>query len=419
MIIRTLFLLAALSLGAQNWKTTKTGLKYRIFKDVKGKPAKYGDDVKLYFDFLNYKDSLLSSNQGKDLLEMKIEKTFTGSLEEGLTLMSVGDSMIFQVPSDSLGFPERPPFIPEGTPVFFRIKLVELVRAPAQAKKVKPAKPHKKFKKLPSGLEYWFLKDDKTTSLIQRGGMVAVILKYDNEVDHFDSDESNQGQPIQLLIPDTLPNYSFFEPLLLASKGDSLLVRMASDSLYKNVFKQPSPGGLSKESKTLFKIQVKEVIGRDSVAVLKRLYEERKQLEVQQESMQLGQDTMQIVNYLKSNNLLAKRTVDGIYYYIRKSTEGARLQEGDSVQTYYAGRLLDGTEFDSNFNQRTGEYKQAFPVIVGVSPVIAGWHLALLELKRGEKATFFIPSSLGYGPDGAGEAIPPNAVLIFDIEVAE
>lgn len=127
LIIRILMLVSLTGLLAQKWQKTATGLKYKIIKDVAGTNAAVGNYVTIHFQFRNFKDSLINSSIGRDPLELKVQKTFKGSLEEGFTMMSAGDSMIFEVPSDSLGFPNRPPFIPVGSMVYFRVKMLNVM----------------------------------------------------------------------------------------------------------------------------------------------------------------------------------------------------------------------------------------------------------------------------------------------------
>jgi len=100
-----------------------------------------------------------------------------------------------------------------------------------------------------------------------------------------------------------------------------------------------------------------------------------------------------------------------------KTTEqgtGDRIvKTGDTVSVQYTGKLEDGTKFDSSYDHGG----QPFSFTVGVGQVIKGWDQGLLGAKVGEKRTLTIPSDLGYGATGAGASIPPNATLIFDVEV--
>lgn len=102
----------------------------------------------------------------------------------------------------------------------------------------------------------------------------------------------------------------------------------------------------------------------------------------------------------------------GLLYKITKSGTGKKVEKGNVVSVHYAGRLTNGNEFDNSFKR--GEPIE-FPV--GMGQVIRGWDEGLLLLNVGDEATFLIPPDLGYGARGAGGVIPPNAWLIFDVQV--
>jgi len=107
-------------------------------------------------------------------------------------------------------------------------------------------------------------------------------------------------------------------------------------------------------------------------------------------------------------------TDSGLRYKITKTSNGKSAIDGNKVKVHYVGKLLNGNEFDSSYKRNL-----PFEFQLGVGQVIKGWDEALKVLKTGEKGTFIIPSELGYGPRGAGGVIPPNATLIFDIELLE
>ena len=109
-----------------------------------------------------------------------------------------------------------------------------------------------------------------------------------------------------------------------------------------------------------------------------------------------------------------QKTPSGLYYKITKTTDGIAPKAGDQVSVHYAGKLIDGTEFDSSFKRN-----QPIEIPIGVGQVIKGWDEGILLLKEGETATLLIPSDLGYGANGAGGVIPPNAWLIFDVELVK
>jgi len=109
-----------------------------------------------------------------------------------------------------------------------------------------------------------------------------------------------------------------------------------------------------------------------------------------------------------------EKTSSGLYYKITDKGTGKKAEKGKKVKVHYRGKLTDGSVFDSSF-----ERNQPIEFPVGVGHVIAGWDEGILLLSEGDKATFIIPSQLGYGEGGAGGVIPPNATLIFDVELVK
>lgn len=105
-------------------------------------------------------------------------------------------------------------------------------------------------------------------------------------------------------------------------------------------------------------------------------------------------------------------TTSGLRYQILQKGNGKKATKGAMVSVHYKGQLLDGTVFDSSYKR-----KQPIDFAIGVGQVIAGWDEGIQLLNVGDKARLVIPSHLAYGESGAGGVIPPNATLIFDVEL--
>ena len=107
-----------------------------------------------------------------------------------------------------------------------------------------------------------------------------------------------------------------------------------------------------------------------------------------------------------------EKTESGLYYQITHHGNGKQAIAGKQVAVHYTGMLLDKTVFDSSRRRN-----EPLRFTVGVGQVIEGWDEGILLLHEGDKARLVIPSNLAYGARGAGGVIPPNAALIFDVEL--
>jgi len=153
-----------------------------------------------------------------------------------------------------------------------------------------------------------------------------------------------------------------------------------------------------------------------------------KQEEIQQVMTQFQQDMMKAEKEKKMGQAQANKakeeaflkenaqkpgikiTASGLQYRVISTGAGPLPKLTDTVKVHYRGTLLDGTEFDSS-------YKRNEPAVFPLNGVIKGWIEALQLMKVGSKWQIFLPASLAYGENGAGQVIGPNATLIFDVEL--
>ena len=109
-----------------------------------------------------------------------------------------------------------------------------------------------------------------------------------------------------------------------------------------------------------------------------------------------------------------QKTESGLRYQIIQRGIGTQAEKGKKVSVHYQGALENGQVFDSSYKR-----KQPIDFQLGVGQVIEGWDEGIALLKVGDKARFVIPSYLGYGSRGAGGVIPPDATLVFDVELMD
>ena len=118
------------------------------------------------------------------------------------------------------------------------------------------------------------------------------------------------------------------------------------------------------------------------------------------------------VTVVSVNALTMTKTPSGLLYIITRSSTGQAPRSGETVVVNYTGLLGSGMKFDSSLDRG-----QPFKFKLGAGRVIKGWDEGIAKLRVGEQATLIIPPQLGYGERGAGGVIPPDATLIFIVEL--
>jgi FKBP-type peptidyl-prolyl cis-trans isomerase len=138
----------------------------------------------------------------------------------------------------------------------------------------------------------------------------------------------------------------------------------------------------------------------------KKLDEEVGGIKTEQEEPQIGfEEIEQIDEMMTVEKLQIEDIIIG---------EGKEATTGAKITVNYAGTLTDGTKFDSSFDR-----DEPFTFVFGVGQVIPGWDEGLVGMKVGGKRKLTIPSDMAYGEAGAGDVIPPNSTLIFEVELLE
>lgn len=288
------------------------------------------------------------------------------------------------------------------------------------------------FKKAGNGLEYKIISTGSGDKPVY-GDYIQMHIKkvYSGTKDTVLGDTHDAMPKIQLFDSVRTP-LEYFNVMRQLKKGDSLVLRVLSDTAFRN-----APDGMPpyiKKGKYIY-THIKLVnIFKDMKAVDSANKAEyfrakpiffKKQLtdietELAKEKDQLAKDSKTIEDYLAKNNIKATKTKWGTYISTITEGTGEKITGDHIVTVNYTGKTLDsGKVFDSNVDPRF-EHVQPYELNMNeVRGVILGWTDALLQLKKGSKAVIFIPSSLAYGKQGRDQIIKPGDCLIFDIEVKD
>lgn len=288
------------------------------------------------------------------------------------------------------------------------------------------------FKKGDNGLEYKIIAAGSGDK-IGYGNFMQIHIKqvYGGTKDTVLMDTRDYMSRIQIMDSINTP-LSYYKIISQMRKGDSLVIRLLTDSAFKDAG-QPMPEYM-KKGKFLYthvrlvnifqtREQADSANAAETALAKPRIYE--KQLEeiakrLEENKAQQEIDNKLIEDYLAKNNITAQKTKWGTYIAVSVEGTGEKLNNTHVASVNYTGRTLDsGRVFDSNIDPKFNHVEPYDVNLGGFNGVILGWTDALLQLKKGTKATVFIPSSLGYGAQGNGEAIKPNQNLIFDMEVVD
>lgn len=272
------------------------------------------------------------------------------------------------------------------------------------------------FTHLASGIDYKIIKDVPGNKVpVGDFLMVHAITKAnDTVISDTRSMPNGNGEPQAALIGDPKFAGDPLEVINMLTPGDSAVIIVPGDILRK------ANPGMPEHIKTL-EFDIKAVSAKTKVqfeADQKAAQEKAMAEQAKAAQAQMATDDKLIQDYLTANKIKATKTASGLYYKIDAPGAGDQIKAGQTLDVMYEGKLLNGNVFDANMGPKA---KRTEPIsfAVGTGRVIKGWDEGLLLLKKGAKATFYIPSPLAYGPQAMGTDIPANSVLVFDVEVKD
>lgn len=265
------------------------------------------------------------------------------------------------------------------------------------------------FKTSPTGLQYLIARDVPGTQKPVAGDYVEIhIHSHVGDSVLFDSRKINDNKPVPFQL--TQPGFKgdLVEGFMMMSAGDSAVFRVPLDSVLKQgnqplPWMKPGSGQMLQYEVNMVKVSTQEQLKKEQEA---------------KATKQKVVDEKALLDYFKKNKITAAKTPSGLYYKISSPGAGEAAANGKTVTVNYTGRTMDGNPFDSNVDPKFN-HVQPFSFVLGQGQVIKGWDEGLALLKKGGKATLYIPSTLAYGERSPSPAIPANSVLIFDVEVTD
>lgn len=271
------------------------------------------------------------------------------------------------------------------------------------------------FKTTDNGLKYKFIEVNKGAQQLQMGDVLVCTLVVRLDTTELRSFKS-PDRYLQVVPPVFKGDLS--EGLLMMHVGDKAIFGVNADSISALGAQMPDFYKKGAGMTLYYEVNLIDIVSENELQEEMENYNESLRQLYEQEKETLAQ-------YAKDHNIKASPDEEGLYVVVNKKGNGPKVEIGREVEINYTGRLLDGKVFDTSVESVAAENNILTPGAtykplsyqVGSMNLIPGWEKGVINQPAGSKLTLLIPSALGYGPRGAGDAIPPNSPLVFDIEI--
>ncbi len=261
------------------------------------------------------------------------------------------------------------------------------------------------YKKTPSGIMYKIF-STSSGPIAKRGEILK--FHYIQKLNDSVLQSSFNSIPAFAKVDSVGSMYSPLEVFPFLKKGDSVVIVQLADTILKKVPPgQPVP--FKKGDKFTFTLKILDILKGDEMAQADQMKEM---------TLEGEREIKTIDNYLASKNIVAQKTARNVSVVVKAPGDGVAVDSGKYVSIAYTGKLFptDKVKEEKVFESNVG--KQPFQFTVGTGSVIPGWDEGLKLLKKGGKATFYIPATMAYSQQ-AGPGGKPYENLIFDVEVLD
>ena len=424
-ILLTVVAFSAYSQNFPGFTKTKTGLYYKIYKTstdtVTPRTGNYIEFDMLYHGKSNGKDSVFyNSKKGDNPAPVKFflpHPGFKGDLNEGIAMLSKGDSGVFIVNSDSLIYKtfrmkQRPPGIDSNGYFFFHIHLVSFQTSESmifnEEVLLKKYVADNKITATPNSMGLYIIEKQAGTGIkIDSGCQVKMNYK----VSLLDGKELfstfERPDPVKFEYGKRIDTQGFEYAVSALKKGSKARIIVPSSL----AFGRRGSGTMVAPYQSL--IYDVEIIDVKTKADYEKEQNDSKNSEQMKSDSLKNAEPLLLEKYLKDNKITVKPLPSGLYYIPTLVGTGPKAGAGKTVKVHYTGTLLNGKKFDSSRDRGT-----PLEFMLGRGQVIKGWDEGISLMNQGGKATLIIPSSIGYSDKDMG-VIPPYSTLVFDVELVE
>lgn len=261
------------------------------------------------------------------------------------------------------------------------------------------------FKKTKSGLQYKIISEEKGP-IVKKGEFIKV--HFTQKIGDSVLSSSFSGLPTYAPVDSVGPIYNPVEIFPMLRKGDSAVVVMETDSLYKQPMEKPP--FIKAGDKVTLTFRVVDILPSEDAL----RQDQEKMFQAQKEK-----EVKDIQEYLAKNNINAQKTDKGTFVVITQPGTGPVADSGKAVHVKYTGKTFEGKVFDSNIDSSFG-HTDPYVLVIGSRGAIEGWDDGLRLFSKGSKGTMYIPSMMAYGGNPPpGSPFKPFENLVFDVEVLD
>jgi FKBP-type peptidyl-prolyl cis-trans isomerase FkpA len=280
-------------------------------------------------------------------------------------------------------------------------------------------------KETPNGFKYTVLtKGDGTPA--KPGQLLLVDFTFVDSKDSVWNDTYKNGSPAPVMIQDSASLSSelgILQMFRTMAPGDSVTCTVPIKKFFNEMGGgAPVPPNVDSTLTMTYRFKAQEVME------VTQYQEMQAKIAAEKEAKQLEIDIAAIDKYLQEKGIVTEKLESGLRYVITKNGKGENAKSGQATKVNYVGYTLEGAYFDTSikkiaeekgiYNSQREPY-EPLDITIDQSSVIRGWHEGLKVMNKGSKATFYIPSTLAYGPNRRSAEIGENQILVFDIEMVD